>query len=203
MVSSPPPENMNRQHEFPGLETERLILRQMTMDDLDFYFKHFSVKEIEEGSGYPAPKDIDVATEEVQKFIIDLFERGFGYRWGIELRGEGQLIGTCGFYLWDKEVRKAEIGYDLEPRCWGQGIMTEALGEMLRFGFEEMNLNRIQVKAVPWNKRSIGLVRRLGFRKEGVLRDNFVFKGVVQDDGMFSLLKREWNESSRKIAGTH
>jgi len=173
----------------------------MTMDDLDFYFKHFSVREIEEGTGYPAPRDLDVAREEVQRFIINLFEHGLGYRWGIARKDDDQLIGTCGFYLWDKEVRKAEIGYDLEPRCWGQGIMTEALGEMLRFGFEEMDLNRIQVKTAPWNERSMRLVRRLGFRKEGVLRDNFVFKGELQDDVLFSLLKREWDENRRKAAG--
>lgn len=180
--------------EFPRLETERLILRQMTMDDLEFYFKHFSIREIEEGSGYPAPKDLDAARDEVQRFIIDLYENGLGYRWGIAKKGEDDLIGTCGYYLWNREARKAAIGYDLEPEYWGQGIMTEALAEMIRFGFKEMDLNRIQVSIEPSNERSLRLVQRLGFKREGVLRDNYFFKGVYQDDVMFSLLRREWDE---------
>ena len=196
-----PPENMKERHPFPELETERLILRQMTMDDLDFYFKHFSVREIVEGSSYPAPADLGAARQELQRFIIDLFERGTGYRWGIARKSEDRLIGTCGYYLWDKEVRKAEIGYDLEPQFWGLGMMTEALSEMLRFGFEEMNLNRIQVKSAPSNERSIKLIRRLGFKKEGVLRDNFIFMGELQDDVLFSLLRKEWDEKHKRAAG--
>jgi ribosomal-protein-alanine N-acetyltransferase len=192
---------MTERYKFPRLETERLILRQMTMDDLDFYFKHFSVKEIEDGSGFPAPKDIDTAKEEMQRFIIGLFEKNLGFRWGIAKKGEVELVGTCGYYDWNKEARKAQIGYDLEPACWGQGIMTEALMEMLRFGFEEMDLNRIQVMVAPRNERSTRLVLRLGFKKEGVLRDNFVFKGKLQDDVMFSLLRREWDERRGRIAG--
>jgi len=79
--------------------------------------------------------------------------------------------------------------------------MTEALSEMLRFGFEEMNLNRIQVKSAPSNGMSIKLIRRLGFKKEGVLRDNFIFRGELQDDVQFSLLKGEWDERRKKVAG--
>ncbi len=185
---------MIERREFPRLETKRLVLRQMTMDDLDFYFKHFSIKEIEEGSGYPAPKDLGAAREEVQRFIVDLFENGLGYRWGIAKRGEDDLIGTCGYYLWNREARKAVIGYDLEPDYWGQGIMTEALAEIIRFGFKDMNLNRVQVSTAPWNERSMRLIQRLGFKREGILRDNFIFKGRFQDDVMFSLLRREWDD---------
>lgn len=188
-------------HKFPELETERLVLRQMTMDDLDFYFRHFSVEEIVVGSAYPAPANLEAARRELQMFIIDLFEKGLGFRWGIIRKGEAKLIGTCGYYAWNKEACKAEIGYDLEPLFWGQGIMNEALSEMLRFGFEEMNLNRIQVKAAPYNERSIRLIRRLGFRKEGVMRDNFIFKGELQDDILFSLLRSEWDEKRKKAAG--
>jgi len=177
---------------FPELETKRLTLRQITIDDLDFYVKHFSIREIVEGSGFPAPKNIDVAKEEIDRFIIRLFKEGLGFRWGIAMKGQTKLIGTCGFYAWNKEAKKAQIGYDLDPEYWSKGIMGEALSEMFRFGFEEMGLNRIQCLIIPENKRSIKLIQTLGFKQEGVLRENSIFEGKFKDDVVFSLLKKEW-----------
>jgi len=111
---------MTEHHEFPRLETERLILRQMTMDDLDFYFRHFSVREIVEGSAYPAPADLDAARQELQRFIIDLFERGLGYRWGIMRKGEEQLVGTCGYYLWTRRSVRRKSAMTLNRGAGGR-----------------------------------------------------------------------------------
>ncbi len=177
---------------FPELETERLVLRQITMDDLDFYMKHFSKREIVEGSGFPAPENEESARGELLRYIINLYNEGGGFRWGISERGQARLIGTCGFYAWDKDAKKAQIGYDLDPEFWGKGIMKEALSEMFKFGFEEMKLNRIQCLIMPENRRSIGLVRSLGFKEEGLLRENSIFEGRFRDDVAFSLLKKEW-----------
>lgn len=178
--------------EFPALETERLDLREITYDDLDFYHRHFSIREIVEGSGFPAPGSLEDARHELDMFIIDLFKQGKGFRWGIAMKGQKQLIGTCGFYNWVKDARKATIGYDLNPAYWGRGIMREALTEMIRFGFEELGLNRIQCTILPENERSTKLVQGLGFTREGVLRENSFFEGKYQDDAIFSLLRREW-----------
>ena len=182
---------------FPELETERLTLREITIDDLDFYLHHFSIREIVEGTGFPAPRDIEVARGEMHLYIIDLFRNGNGFRWGIVRRGEARLIGTCGFYAWDKNAKKAQIGYDLDPESWGKGFMKEALSEMLRFGYEEMKLNRIRCLIMPENERSIRLIQSLDFIKEGVLRNNSVFEGRLRDDVVFSLLKKEWDATHR------
>jgi [ribosomal protein S5]-alanine N-acetyltransferase len=77
------------------------------------------------------------------------------------------LIGTCGFCRWDKQHHHAEVGYDLCPDYWGQGLMTEAIQALIRFDSEEMDLNRIEATAHTENERSQRVLLKLGFQKEG------------------------------------
>lgn len=179
---------------FPRLETDRLILREITMDDLAWYLAHFSREEIVHGQGFPAPKGLKEAREELQLYFVDLFKERNGFRWGIEPKGESKLVGSCGYYKWLKpDGRQAEIGYDLDREYWGRGIMTEALTAIVDFGFQKMKLNRIELLAMPWNQRSLGLAGRLGFVKEGVLREHgFDEKKRPTDDVLLSLLRSDW-----------
>lgn len=186
---------MVENREFPQLETDRLILREMTLDDVKFYFRHFNNQKIVEGSCYPGPESLEAATEELERYCIKPFKENRGVRWGIIRKGSKELIGTCGYYDWNKTARRAEIGYDLDPAYWGQGIMTEALRVILEYGFEKMELNRIQAIIDSKNTRSMKLVRTLGFKKEGVLRQNSYFNGQFRDEVVFSLLKKERTRS--------
>lgn len=183
---------MGESREFPQLETDRLILREMTLDDARFYFRHFNDEKVVLGSGFPGPKDLEAAKQELELYCIRPFKESQGIRWGIVQKGSGELIGTCGYYQWNKTSRRVEMGYDLAPAHWGKGIMTEALRAALRYGFEEMRLNRIQAIIDCENVKSIRLVQRLGFQKEGVLRQNSIFRGDFRDEVCFSLLREEW-----------
>lgn len=178
--------------EFPQLKTDRLILRKMTLDDVGFYFRHFNNEKIVKGSCFPGPRSLRAAKEELERYCIKPFKENTGIRWGILIKKKDVLIGTCGYYDWHKIVRRAEIGYDLDPAHWGRGIMTEALRAVLRYGFNKMRLNRIQAIIDSQNSRSMKLVYRLGFKKEGVLRQRSYFDGQFRDDVIFSLLKMEW-----------
>lgn len=179
---------------FPEMKTDRLVLREITIDDANWYLEHFSRKEIVHGQGFPAPKGIKKAREELQLYFVDLFKNRNGFRWGIELKDEGRLIGSCGFYKWLRpDGRQAEIGYDLDREYWGKGIMTEALTAIIDFSFRRMKLNRIELLAMPRNQRSQGLAIKLGFKKEGVLREHgFDESERPSDDVIFSLLRRDW-----------
>lgn len=181
---------------FPQLETERLILREMTPDDVEFFFRHFTNDKIIEGSCFPGPKSLEAAREELERYCIKPFKKQTGIRWGIAIKGNDVLIGTCGFYDWNKTAYRAEIGYDLDPAFWRHGLMTETLLIVIKFGFEKMKLNRIQAIIDLENTRSIRLVQRLGFKKEGVLRQNSYFNGRFRDELCFSLLKHEWKKST-------
>ena len=178
---------------FPRLTTDRLVLREMTLDDVEWYLEHFSTPEVVEGSGFPAPVDIEAAKEELEQYILKPWSEGTGLRWGIELKDEPKLIGSAGFYKWEADPhRKAEIGYDLNPVHWGKGIMREALEAIIDYGFVEMNLNRISLLVISSNERSLRLAHRLGFVQECVMRENAFFNGRFIDDVMFSLLRSEW-----------
>lgn len=90
------------------------------------------------------------------------FEDGQGIRWGIALKEDDRLIGTCGFHEWKKAHYKAEIGYELSPEYWRNGMMTEAIGAILEFGFRVWGLNRIEAFIDPRNVASRKLLEKLG-----------------------------------------
>lgn len=177
---------------FPELTTERLELCEITREHAEWYLRHFSIPEVVIGQGFPPPKDLAAAKEELELYIVGMFEKGQGYRWGVRLKGERDIIGSIGFHNWDKGHDKAKMGYDLRPEHWGKGIMREALERTVRFGFEEMGLNRIEVSVLATNPRSMALVSRLGFVREGVLRDFSKIDGVYTDEHVFSLLGEDW-----------
>ena len=188
---------MNRREafrEFPVLKTKRLILRQPTMKDVEWYYEYFSRPEIVWGGGEPGPKNMSAARKEFMKYLIDLYRKRRGFRWIITLKEEGRPIGTLGFYKWVPSASyQAEMGYDLEKEHWGEGIMTEAMKAVVSFGFEKMELNRIEVYVMPRNKRSIRMISNLGFKREGLLRQRFFDEfGNYADDILFSMLRSDW-----------
>ncbi len=137
------------------------------------------------------------ARKELRFYFTDNFRKGTGVRWGITLKGSDELIGSAGLYKWTKKTSQVETGYDLDPEHWGQGIMTEAMTAIIDHAFDVMKVNRIEALVSPRNKHSMRLVRALGFRKEGVLREHDFYNGKFTDDYLFALLKRDWRLKKR------
>jgi len=179
--------------EFPELETKRLILRRMTLADAEFYLKHFSDPDIVELTAFDALGNIERATQELLEFCIKPFEENRGIRWGIVLKGEAELAGTIGYHQWVRTGGyHARVGYDLAAVHRRRGVMTEALEAVLRYGFETMRLNKVEACTDPRNVASIRLLEKLGFHRDGVLRESTYFHGRFIDEAVFSLLAREW-----------
>jgi len=176
---------------FPALETERLILRQMTIDDTDFVFQHFSNPAVHQYLLDEPPVREYAQAREIVQFYFEP-EGKTHNRWIIVRKSDHQPIGTCGFHKWDKRSFRAEIGYDLSPGFWRQGYMMEALQAAISNGFGQMKLNRIDALVYVDNDRSIQLLRKLGFIQEGILRDYFYLDGKFHDHYLFALLSREW-----------
>lgn len=188
---------MNRRtafSKFPELRTKRLILRKPTMKDVEWYFEYFSRSEMVWGGGEPGPKDMNAAREELRKYMVDLYRKRRGFRWIITLKGDDRPIGTLGFYKWAPSAGyQAEMGYDLAKEHWGKGIMAEAMRAVIDFGFEKMGLNRIEVYIMPRNKRSVKMIKNLGFKREGLIRQRYFDEhGNYADDILFSLLRSDW-----------
>lgn len=183
---------------FPRLETERLVLREMTLDDAEFWLRHFSDPEVVKLTAFEAPRGLEGAREELLAYAIRLFRENKGIRWGIVLKGREGLIGTLGYHQWVKEGGyRSRIGYDLMAVHRRKGIMTEAMTAVLDYGFETMGLNRVEALVDPRNEPSEALLRKLGFQREGVLREDTYFHGRFVDDVCYSLLAREWRGRSQ------
>lgn len=174
------------------LETERLLLRNLILDDADFLFTEWSDPDV---THFMTDQDPLQKREQAEDYLrqIEIPEKNPYVRWwGIEPKADECLIGTCGFFRWDQNHHRAELGYDLHPNAWGKGFMPEALQAVIRFGFTEMNLNRIEAMVHVQNTRSQRVLSKLGFKEEGVLRGYFCRNGIYNDQIQYSLLKREW-----------
>lgn len=126
--------------------------------------------------------------------LIALFTNRFkdksGIRWGISLKGSFNIIGTIGFNNFTRKHR-ANIGYDLLPQYWNQGYATEALKAVINFGFNQFEINRIEAEVMQGNIASERVLQKLGFKKEGVLREWMYWNDQYYDMSMFSLLRSD------------
>lgn len=177
---------------FPQLETKRLILRQMRPADAEAIFRLYGDEEV------MRYRDVLAFTrlEEAQHFLEGVrarYEQGEETHWAITLKGEEQLVGSCG-YSWHLGPHFGALGYDLARRYWKQGIMTEAVGALLRFGFEVRHLHRIEARVRRGNEASTRLLRRLGFQDEGLLRESLFLNHAFYDVQVFSLLTSEYTD---------
>jgi ribosomal-protein-alanine N-acetyltransferase len=176
---------------FPQLETDRLLLRQVTPADTEAIFRIFSDDEVTryyDLISFSSP-------EQAQRLIARLnerFEQGEGIRWGIFQKATGQLIGTCGYNGWVRTSYRASIGYDLARSAWGQGFMTEALQAVLRYGFDTLEINRVEALVLPGNVQSMRVLEKLGFQAEGNRRGYGYWKNQFWDLYCFSLLRSDW-----------
>lgn len=176
---------------FPVLETERFVLRSLLAKDAESYLAIFSDPEVLRYYNLTPLTSLDQAREEIAK-KQQFFEDNFLIRWAITRRGEDRLIGTIGFHRWEKEHLRAEVGYDVERDLWGHGVIGEVLPSVVRYGFEEMGLNRIAGLTVPENIPSKRILEKAGFQEEGILRQNYVIHGKPTDALVLSLLREDW-----------
>ncbi|MHA6252242.1 GNAT family N-acetyltransferase [Oceanobacillus sp. CAU 1775] len=174
---------------FPILETERLILREITQEDAEGIFACFSNDNVTRYYGQDTLKNIDQA----EKFV-DFFSKNYtekkGIRWGIEIKGTKGIIGTIGFNAWSIKHKRAEIGYEIHPEQWRKGYTLEAVSKAIQYGFGELGLTRIGAVVFIDNEASNNLLFKVGFQKEGVLRDYMYQNGKAHDTYVYSLLKK-------------
>ncbi|ULO08547.1 GNAT family N-acetyltransferase [Paenibacillus sp. 19GGS1-52] len=176
---------------FPILETERFVLRQLTRDDSIAIFQYFSLDEVTKFYDLESFTNIEQAEELIQKWN-QRFERNQAIRWGITLKSENRVIGTCGFHGWMKNHSKAEIGYELTPQYWRQGFMTEVLEKIIEYGFNDLGLNRIEAFVEPENRGSRKVLKKIGFSEEGTLNEYFYWGNRFVDTVIYALLKKEY-----------
>lgn len=161
--------------QFPILETKRFVLRQLKHDDSKEIFQYFSMDEVTKFYDLESFTNIEQAEELIRRWN-QRFKKNQGIRWGITLRSESRVIGTCGFHSWMKNHYKAEIGYELTPEYWRQGFMTEVIQKIIEFGFNNLGLNRIDAFVEPENTGSRKVLEKVGLREEGILKEHFYWR---------------------------
>jgi [ribosomal protein S5]-alanine N-acetyltransferase len=166
--------------DIPVLETERLILRKISIDDLEDMFEYGSDEEVSRYVTWDTHKTTN-HTKDFIEFVLSKYEKGEVAPWGIELKENGKLIGTVDFVSWSPHHNNAEIGYVLSRAYWGMGITTEAAYELIGFGFEHMELVRIQARCFIKNTGSERVMEKLGMTFEGIIRKGMFAKGKHQD----------------------
>ncbi|UOQ84676.1 GNAT family N-acetyltransferase [Gracilibacillus salinarum] len=188
---------MRDKNNFPVIETDRLILRQVTKDDAESMLAYLSDQDVMKYYGLEPFKSIDDALDELA-WYQSIFEENKGIRWGITIKEQGRVIGSCGFLNFVSEHRRSEIGFELSKEYWGYGIASEALGAIITYGFEQWNLQRIQALIEPPNSSSKKLVESKGFIQEGLLRNYEFTCGKFDDLLMYSLLKQDYEKDTDK-----
>jgi len=176
--------------DLPNLETERLILRKVTADDLEDMYLYASNEDVAKYVTWNTHKTI-TDTKEFFEFISNKYENHQVAPWGIELKETGKFIGTVDYVWWQPSQKMAETGYVLSKDYWGKGITTEAVKEIIRFGFNEMDLVRIQAKCFVENIGSSRVMEKSGMQFEGVIRKGMFVKGQHQDLKLYSIIREE------------
>jgi len=180
---------------FPVLTTTRLTLREVTPLDAPSLLTYLADERVVAQMGLdPFQTEAD-ALDEINWYHAIRTEQT-GLRWGITEHATPDIIGSCGFLNRSSRHQRAELGFELSPAHWGKGLAQEAVRAVLAYGFNEWDLNRIEALVLPDNTVSQRLLERLGFQREGLLRQYEKTRGQFDDLYMYSLLKTEWQDGS-------
>ena len=175
----------------PTLDADRVTLRPLVADDVYALFGFFSDREVTRYWSRPPMTHLTQARTLLRQ-IRERYRSGEGMQLGIERKDDGALIGTCTLFHFMGQNRRAELGYVLGSPYWRHGYMHEALQRLVRYAFEDLDLIRLEADIDPRNEASERTLLRLGFVKEGYMRERWIVADVVSDSAVFGLLRREW-----------
>ena len=172
---------------------EKIRLRAIERDDLPRYVAWFADAAVSENLASQMPMSLvheEHWYEENLKLPLEQQALAVDAKTG---RGKWEHIGGAGFHVIDTRNRLAEIGLFIGPRkYWNKGYGRDILRTLLCYGFETLNLNRIQLRVMEFNARAIHLYEKAGFVREGSMREAHFYKGRYWDMLLFSILRREW-----------
>ena len=176
--------------DIPTLTTERLLLRRMLVGDCYDMYEYASNAEVTRFLTWSPHPDIEY-TKEYLQYISNHYKLGDFYDWAVILREQNKMIGTCGFTRFHMHHDCGEIGYVIHPAYRGQGIAGEAVRAVMSFGFEQLDLHRIEAKYINGNEASRRVMEKAGMTFEGVRRGEMLIKGSYRDIGVYSILRED------------
>ena len=174
----------------PVLESERLRLRPLRADDVDDVFALYSSPEVTRYWSFGTWTE----RAQAEAWLAERIPWGppSVYGWAVADRRDDRLIGTTALFALAGPMHRAELGYSLLPARQGQGLATEAVRLALDHAFDVLGLARIEADVDPRNLPSCRLLEKLGFQREGVLRNRWRVGGEFADSVIFGLLRDEY-----------
>jgi RimJ/RimL family protein N-acetyltransferase len=177
---------------FPVLTTERLVLREVAEHDVDAVFEMESDPVAMRYWSKPPMRDIAEARAAVER-AMGFFAARVGLRWSISRPADDRMLGHLSLFNFSEQSGRAEIGYGLARRHWGQGFMHEALTAVVDHAFGPLGLRRLEADIEPRNQASLRALERLGFAREGLLRERWQVGDEISDSVLMGLLAHEWS----------
>ena len=174
------------------LETERLILRPININDAESIFHYRADAITNQFQGWIPKNIVDVQDFIKNRVSSTINVNGTWFQFAIILKTTGELIGDTGLHFFDKENKQVEIGCTISKNYQGNGYATEALSEIMKYLFDTLNKHRIIASIDPRNINSIKLVEKLNFRKEAHFKESIMSNDVWVDDLIYAILKIEW-----------
>ncbi|MFG6115842.1 GNAT family N-acetyltransferase [Halobacillus sp. MO56] len=178
--------------QLPKLKTKRLMLRKISLNDIEDVFAYGSNPNVSQYVSWETHQSLEDAREFVQ-FVQEGYRLGKKALWGMELKSTGKIVGTIDFVTVNTKHKRAEIGYVLAEEYWGQGLTTEATERIIAFGFNELDLERIQARCFVDNVGSQRVMEKVGMRWEGTIRKGMLVKGKFRDLKLYSILSEEFH----------
>ncbi len=174
------------------LRTKRLLLREFTPEDWRAVYAYQNDLRYLEFYEWEHRAEQD-AKAFVQRFIAQQQEiPRTKFQFAIALPADNKVIGNVGLRKRGVKTYDADMGYEIDPKVWGNGYATEAAEALLQFGFTTLQLHRIWAEALAANENSIRVLEKLGMRQEGRLREKEFFKGRFWDTVIYGILAEEW-----------
>ena len=179
----------------PTLHTGRLLLRPVTGADADALFAMHSSAHVLRYWDAP-PWNERTRAERFITASQRMADDGSGARLAIDRVSDRTFIGWCSLTRWNPDYRSASMGYCLSDAAWGNGYATEAADAVLQWAFATLDLNRVQAETDTRNTASARVLEKLGFVREGTLREDCIVNGDVSDSWVYGLLRRQWHPLS-------
>ena len=175
--------------EIPTLRTERLVLRPTALSDARDYHALLSDPAVAAGLQRQVPASFADSERQLHR-VLARQSTGEATSWSAVVgeSGEGPAIGFLGLVRTDFVHRSSEVFYELRSAHWNQGFVTEALRRVIRHAFEPLALHRLEGRAHPANQRSVQVLERCGFKREGVLRESYFLEGKFYDSVVYGLI---------------
>lgn len=177
------------------LETERLILKPHTMDNLNKMNKWRNDNELLYYDGDCPEVVVPIPMESTTRYLEYIINNqdDENIRYGIHRKVDDELIGFCIIAFIDRYNRNCRFGITIgEKDQWGKGYGSEIIKEVKRYCFLELNMNKIGVELYSFNERSKRLFEGAGFKREGILREKVFKNGRFEDEYVYGLLREEW-----------